>query len=101
MGSWPLAALDLLGVFVFGLSGGLAAVRKGFDLVALLVLAAAAALGGGILRDVLIGAVPPVGISDWRLLTAACAAGLCTFFFHTRVARLERAVPAPRAPRRR
>jgi len=92
VGSWPLAALDLLGVFVFGLSGGLAAVRKQFDLVALLVLAAAAGLGGGVLRDVLIGAVPPVGISDWRLMTAACAAGLCTFFFHSRVSRIERAV---------
>ena len=92
MGDWPLAGLDLIGVFVFGLSGGLAAVRKEFDLVALLVLAAAAGLGGGVLRDVLIGAVPPVGISDWRLMAAACAAGLFTFFFHSRVFRIERAV---------
>lgn len=91
-GPWPLLALDLLGVFVFGLSGGLAAARKGFDALALLMLAAAAGLGGGIVRDVLIGAVPPVGISDGRLMGAACAAGAVTFFFHHRVARLERAV---------
>ena len=91
-GPWPLLALDLLGVFVFALSGGLAAVRKNFDVVGVLVLAAAAGLGGGILRDVLIGAVPPVNISDWRLLATACAAGLITFFFHPRVSRIGRAV---------
>jgi uncharacterized membrane protein YeiH len=90
--SFPLQALDLLGVFVFGLSGGLVAVRKKFDVLAVLVLAAAAGLGGGILRDVLIGDVPPVGVSDWRLLAAACAAGLLTFFFHPGVARIERTV---------
>lgn len=90
--SWPLIGLDLLGVFVFGLSGGLAAVRKQFDVLSVLMLAAAAGLGGGILRDVLIGAVPPVGVSDWRLLLAACSAGLITFFFHPRVSRIERAV---------
>lgn len=87
-----LLALDLLGVFVFGLSGGLAAVRKRFDLLSGLILAGAAGLGGGVLRDVLIGAVPPVGISDWRLVTAACAAGVITFFFHPRLSRIEPAV---------
>ena len=89
---WPLLALDLLGVFVFALSGGLAGVRKQYDLLSVLVLAGAAALGGGILRDLLIGAVPPVGISDWRLLAAACAAGLTTFLFHPRLSRIEPAV---------
>ena len=88
----PLLALDLLGVFVFALSGGLAAVRKRLDVLSVLILTAAAGLGGGVLRDVLIGAVPPVGVSDWRLLTAASAAGLFTFFFHLRVSRIEPAV---------
>ena len=64
-------ALDLVGVFVFALSGGLVAVKKRFDLFGVLGLACAAGLGGGIMRDVLIGDIPPVGISDWRLLTAA------------------------------
>ena len=84
----PLLALDLLGVFIFGLTGGLAAVRKQFDLIGVLVLAVAAGLGGGMIRDVLIGAVPPVGISDWRLFTAACAAGVLTFFLHPRLSRI-------------
>lgn len=90
--TWPLLALDLLGVFVFALSGGLAAVRKSFDLLSVVMLAAAAGLGGGVVRDVLIGAVPPVGVSDWRLLSAAAGAGLITFFFHPGVARIESAV---------
>jgi uncharacterized membrane protein YeiH len=85
-------ALDLVGVFVFALSGGLVAVKKGFDLFGVLVLAIAAALGGGILRDVLIGAVPPVGISDWRLLTAAALGGLVTFVYQPGVERITRFV---------
>lgn len=89
---WVLLALDLLGVFVFALSGGLAAVRQRFDVVGVLVLAVAAGLGGGILRDLLIGAVPPVGISDWRLLSAAAAAGIITFWFHPRLSRIAGAI---------
>lgn len=85
-------ALDLVGVFVFALTGGLVAVKKGLDLFGVLVLAAAAALGGGIMRDVLIGDTPPVGISDWRLVGAAAVAGLVTFLFHPGVERISRFV---------
>ncbi len=85
-------ALDLVGVFVFALSGGLVAVKKRFDLFGVLVLACAAGLGGGILRDVLIGDIPPVGLSDWRLLSAAVAGGLVTFFLHPGVERITRFV---------
>lgn len=90
--NWLLLVLDLAGVFVFGLSGGLAAVRARFDLIGVLVLACSAGLGGGILRDVLIGAVPPVGISDPRLFAAACVAALVTFFWHPKVSRIRRTV---------
>ena len=85
-------ALDLVGVFVFALSGGLVAVKKRLDLFGVLVLAGAAALGGGMVRDVLIGDIPPVGISDWRLIAAACVAGLVTFVFHPGVERISRFV---------
>lgn len=84
-----LLLLDLLGVFAFALSGGLVAVRKGFDILGVVVLSATAGLGGGVLRDVLIGATPPVGISDWRLVSAAGVAGLVTFAFHPSVRRTE------------
>ena len=85
-------ALDIVGVFVFALSGGLVAVKKRFDLFGVIVLACAAALGGGIVRDLLIGDIPPVGISDWRLLTAATLGGLVTFLFHPGVERITRFV---------
>ena len=85
-------ALDLVGVFVFALTGGLVAVKKRLDLFGVLVLAASAALGGGVLRDLLIGDTPPVGISDWRLLGTAVLAGLVTFVFHPGVERISKVV---------
>ena len=85
-------ALDLVGVFAFALSGGLVAVKKRLDLFGVLVLAGAAALGGGVMRDILIGALPPVGISDWRLLASALVAGLVTFLYHPGVERISRFV---------
>jgi uncharacterized membrane protein YeiH len=85
-------ALDVLGVFVFALSGGLVAVQKQLDLFGVLVLAAVTGLGGGVLRDVLIGAVPPTGISDWRLVAPALAGGLVTFFLHPGIERIWRFV---------
>ncbi len=88
----PGDALELAGVFFAALSGGLAAVRKRFDLVGVLVLAWAAGLGGGLLRDVLIGAIPPVGISDWRLVAVAALAGVVTFFWHPRLEQLRRSI---------
>jgi uncharacterized membrane protein YeiH len=88
-----LVAVDLLGVFVFAISGALLAVRKRFDVFGVAVLALAAALGGGIIRDLLIGAVPPVALGDWRYGAAALvAAGLGFVAHHT----LERIGPAVR-----
>lgn len=84
--------LELLAVVVSAMSGALAAVRKQFDLFGVLVLAWAAGLGGGVLRDVLIGAVPPVGISDGRLMAAALAGGLVMYFGHPRLERARRMI---------
>ena len=84
--------LDLLGVFVFALSGGLVGVRKQLDLFGLIVLSGVAGLGGGVLRDVLIGATPPVGVSDWRLMGVCILAGVCVFVLHPEVSRIARLV---------
>ena len=87
-----LTALDLIGVFVFAISGGLVAVRKGLDIFGVLVLAAMTGLGGGVLRDVLIGAVPPAAFQHWPYLVVPVVAGLVTFWFHGPVGRRERQV---------
>jgi uncharacterized membrane protein YeiH len=75
-----MLVLDLIGTFVFALSGAVAAVKERLDLFGVLVLSFAAASAGGIMRDLLIGAVPPAAISDWRYLAAAVIAGLVVFF---------------------
>ena len=71
--------LNLVGTFVFGLSGGLAGVRARLDVFGVVVLSAVVGLAGGIIRDLLIG-VPPATFRDWRYLAAAGAAGLVAFF---------------------
>ena len=87
-----LVVLDLLGIFVFAVSGALVAVRKNLDLFAALVLGGVTGLGGGFIRDVLIGASPPADLADWRYLIVPAVAGLLTFFFHPMIGRLERVV---------
>jgi len=84
--------LELAGIFVFALSGGLVAVRKHLDIFGVLVLAGTTGLGGGFLRDVLIDATPPAALADWRYLLVPVAAGLTTFYFHPTLGRMERVV---------
>lgn len=88
----PSQLLELLGVFVFALSGGLLAVAKRLDLFAGTVLALFAALGGGVVRDVLVGHLPPRALTDWRLLAAAAVGGAVTFVAHPRLRRIRRAI---------
>jgi uncharacterized membrane protein YeiH len=80
--------LNLIGTFVFGLSGGLAAVRGRLDLFGVVVMAGVVGLAGGITRDLLIG-TPPATFRDWRYLAAVAAAGLVTFFASTIVERVQ------------
>jgi uncharacterized membrane protein YeiH len=87
-----LVVLDLLGILVFAISGGLVGVRKGLDVFGVLVLAGATGLGGGFVRDVLIDATPPAALADWRYLVVPVAAGLLTFFWHPVIGRQERLV---------
>lgn len=87
-----LVVLDLIGIFVFAVTGALVAVRKNLDLFAALVLACVTGLGGGFIRDVLIGATPPAALADWRYLLVPVGAGLLTFAFHPTIGRLERVV---------
>ena len=85
-----LLVLDLIGTFVFALSGGVAAVKERLDLFGVLVLSFAAASAGGIMRDLLIGSVPPAAISNWRYLGVSLLAGLVIFFWFPRSERLHK-----------
>lgn len=84
--------LDLGGTFVFALSGALAAVRRRLDIFGVLVLGVAAATAGGVARDVLIGAVPPASVQDWRYLAAAILAGMVTFRWAALIEKLQNPV---------
>jgi uncharacterized membrane protein YeiH len=86
-----ILGLSPAGTFVFGLSGGLAAVRARLDIVGVVALAVVVGLAGGITRDLLIG-VPPAAFRDWIYLVVAGAAGVVTFFAHPGLARLEREI---------
>ena len=90
--SFALQLFDLIGIFVFALSGGVLAVRHRLDLFGVLVLSCATAVTGGIVRDVLIGAIPPAALADWRLLSTAMLAGVVTFYWHGIIERLRNPV---------
>jgi len=77
--------LNLMGTFAFGLSGGILAVRKQMDLFGVLVLAVATGLGGGIMRDIILGHTPPATLNDWRYLAVAGSAGILVFLRYGRV----------------
>jgi len=83
-----LTILDLLGTFVFAISGATIGVRRKVDLFGVLVLSYAAATGGGIMRDTLIGATPPPGIADWRYPAVSALSGLITFYWYPIINRL-------------
>ncbi|MEE7548572.1 trimeric intracellular cation channel family protein, partial [Xanthomonas sp. Kuri4-1] len=87
-----LLLLDLVGTFVFALSGATVAVRHRLDLFGVLVLACAAAVSGGIIRDVLIGATPPAALAQARYLVTACLAGVVGFYWHPQLERLRNPV---------
>jgi uncharacterized membrane protein YeiH len=84
-----LKVLDLVGTFVFALSGAVSGVKHRIDLFGVLVLSFAAAAAGGIVRDVLIGAIPPAAIQDWRYISLSLVAGLVTFFWSPIVAKMK------------
>src|SRR5688572_31301584 len=84
--------LDFIGTFAFAISGGLVATKHRLDLFGVLVLSFAAATAGGIVRDLLIGSVPPASIRDWRYIIIPMLAGLITFIWYPAIDRLSNSV---------
>src|SRR3712207_235176 len=86
-----LVAFDLFGTFVFAVSGGITAARHRVDPFRLVALSIAAGTSGGIMRDVLIGAVPPAVLQDWRSLAVSVLAGVVTVVWSRPLCRLRNA----------
>ncbi len=84
-----LLTLDLIGTFVFALSGAASGVKNRLDLFGVGVLAFVAGNAGGVTRDLLIGAVPPAAINDWRYVAVSLVAGAVTFVWYPNVKRLQ------------
>ncbi|MBB5409808.1 putative membrane protein YeiH [Paraburkholderia sp. HC6.4b] len=84
--------LDLIGTFVFAISGAVAARQRRLDLLGIVVIAFMVACGGGIVRDLCIGAIPPAGLSNWRYLATALAASAVTILAYPQVRRLRQPV---------
>ncbi|MFK4069346.1 trimeric intracellular cation channel family protein [Streptomyces sp. NPDC029674] len=85
-------SLDIVGIFVFAISGALLAVRKNFDVFGIAVLAEVTALGGGLFRDLVIGAVPPAAFTDLGYFITPLFAAALVFFLHPEVERTQLAV---------
>lgn len=85
-------ALELTGLFAFGTSGALMAIRRDFDVIGIAFLAVITAMGGGILRDAILGDTPPPAFTDWEYLVVPLAAAGVTFFAHAQLERLTRAL---------
>jgi uncharacterized membrane protein YeiH len=78
-----LLSVDFAGTLIFAIEGGMAASQASLDLLGAMVLAFVTALGGGIIRDVLIGSIPPNSIRDWRYPAIAFVGAATAFFFHS------------------
>src|SRR5690349_22686309 len=88
-GNTLLLTLELLGTFAFALNGALTAAQVArLDIVGTITLGVITAIGGGIIRDLLIGSVPPATFSDWRYLAVATTGGLIAFALTDRLQRL-------------
>lgn len=87
--STSLLLLDLTGTFAFGLNGALTALRvTHLDIVGVLAVGMTTALGGGIIRDILLGDLPPATFRDGRYLAVAAAGALIAFAFAQHLDRL-------------
>jgi uncharacterized membrane protein YeiH len=86
-----LFVADIAGTFVFAVEGAMAAVNGNLDLIGIMTLAFCTALGGGIVRDVLLGALPPASLKDWRYPAIVLTTAVLVFFLHRSV----KTIPVP------
>jgi uncharacterized membrane protein YeiH len=82
------AAVDLAAIVIGALTGGLLAARDGFAVSGVLLLAVSGGLGGGLIRDVLLGDLPPVALTNQAYLPTVAITAAVTFFFSGWLSRL-------------
>ncbi|TQF74050.1 trimeric intracellular cation channel family protein [Rhodococcus spelaei] len=87
-----LKIVELIGVVAFAASGSLVAVSKRLDIFGVCLIGVFTAIGGGVLRDVLLGITPPTSLNTWRFFTTAVLTSLVVFFLHAAVRRLRREI---------
>ena len=87
-----LTTRDLIGTFVFALSGGVRAVENRMDPFGVVFLSFVAAVTGGLMRDVLIGALPPIAIQSEAYVFLAIVAGTICFYAYETIIKLARPV---------
>ena len=85
-----LFVIDVLGTFAFAISGALVALDKKFDMFGVLIIAFVTAVGGGMLRDILIDAHPINWIGNLNYVYIIVAAVVCTFLFRSKIAHLSK-----------
>lgn len=88
MGEIIYAVLQFAGILAFAISGALVGVRHNLDLLGVIVVGASTGIGGGILRDILLGINPPTSLVYWPNAAVAVAGSLVVFFFHPKITRL-------------
>lgn len=84
--------LDVAGTFAFAISGATAARQRGLDLFGICAIAFTVACGGGIIRDLCIGAIPPAGLTTWYYLATALVAAVMTMGLYPVIQRIKRPV---------
>ncbi|SDC79794.1 trimeric intracellular cation channel family protein [Rhodococcus tukisamuensis] len=87
-----LKVLELVGVVAFAASGSLVAVSKRLDIFGVCLIGLFTAIGGGVIRDVLLGITPPTALNTWKFFTTAVLTSLVVFFLHATVRRLRREI---------
>ncbi|MBL7859131.1 MAG: TRIC cation channel family protein [Cyclobacteriaceae bacterium] len=91
--STTFAVFDLVAVFLFAVSGALAAIRKNYDFVGALILAFFSGIGGGLIRDaIFIQAGPPKAVTDSKYLLVILVAFFLSLIFHGSLSRMRRTI---------
>lgn len=87
-----LKILELVGIVAFAASGALVGVSKRFDIFGVCVVGVFTGIGGGIVRDILLGIHPPTSLTNWPLFGTAAVTSMVVFFLHSALGKLRREI---------